>query len=154
MRLLAATSIAVGTGLITTVIITSNLSILAVTSGWGLYIGGALFSITIPLSLKNDTFWSWSQLFEVKLEKNNSIKLLLQAKLGSISDAVSKSIQNENISTAQPHKILQEMEKYHKLIEEIRKQNKVKFKEITKKQEKWLLEQRRKVGKENFFQKF
>ena len=46
------------------------------------------------------------------------------------------------------------MEKYHKLIEEIRKQNKVKFKEITKKQEKWLLEQRRKVGKENFFQIF
>ena len=154
MRLLAATSIAVGTGLITTVIITSNLSILAVTSGWGLYIGGALFSITIPLSLKNDTFWSWSQLFEVKLEKNNSIKLLLQTKLGSISDAISKSIQNENISTAQLHKILQEMEKYHKLIEEIRQQNKVKFKEITKKQEKWLLEQRRKVGKENFFQKF
>ena len=56
MRLLAATSNAVGTGLITTAVITSNLSILAVTSGWGLYIGGALFSITIPLSLKNDTF--------------------------------------------------------------------------------------------------
>ena len=154
MRLLAATSNAVGTGLITTAVITSNLSILAVTSGWGLYVGVALFSITIPLPLKNATFWSWSQLFEVKLEKNNSIKLLLQTKLGSISDAISKSIQNENISTAQLHKILQEMEKYHKLIEEIRQQNKVKFKEITKKQEKWLLEQRRKVGKENFFQKF
>lgn len=154
MRLLAATSNAVGTGLITTAVITSNLSILAVTSGWGLYVGVALFRITIPLPLKNATFWSWSQLFEVKLEKNNSIKLLLQTKLGSISDAISKSIQNENISTAQLHKILQEMEKYHKLIEEIRQQNKVKFKEITKKQEKWLLEQRRKVGKENFFQIF
>lgn len=56
MRLLAATSNAVGTGLITTAVITSNLSILAVTSGWGLYVGMALFSITIPLALKNATF--------------------------------------------------------------------------------------------------
>ena len=52
-----------------------------------------------------------------------------------------------------PLKVLQEVEKYHKLKADIRNQTKTKIKQITKEQWEELLEQGRKEGKEDFLQK-
>ena len=46
--------------------------------------------------------------------------------LGTISDAISKAIQDKNILPAEFHKILQNMENYCKLKEEIRRETKQK----------------------------
>ena len=54
-------------------------------------------------------------------------------------------MQDGDISPAEFHKVLQEVEKYRKL------KAKVKIKEITKEQREEILEQGRKEGKEDFF---
>ena len=54
---------------------------------------------------------------------------------------------------AEFYKKLQEIEKYHKLKEEIRRQNKAQVRRITKEQREEFLEQRRKEDKEDFLQK-
>ena len=46
---------------------------------------------------------------------------LVQTELDSISDTILQAIQDENILPAEFYKKLQEMEKYHKLEEEIRR---------------------------------
>ena len=56
-------------------------------------------------------------------------------------------MQDGDISPAEFHKVLQEVEKYRKL------KAKVKIKEITKEQREEILEQGRKEGKEDFFTK-
>ena len=53
-------------------------------------------------------------------------------------------MQDGDISPAEFHKVLQEVEKYRKL------KAKVKIKEITKEQREEILEQGRKEGKEDF----
>ena len=61
-------------------------------------------------------------------------------------------MQGRYISYAGFHKVLQELEKCHKLKADIRKQAQTKVKFIKLQQEK-LLEQGRKEGKDNFLQK-
>ena len=56
-------------------------------------------------------------------------------------------MQDGDISPAEFHKVLQEVEKYRKL------KAKVKIKEITKEQREEILEQGRKEGKEDFLRK-
>ena len=51
------------------------------------------------------------------------------------------------------HKVLQEVEKYCKLKADIRNQAKAKVKQIMKEQREELLEQGRKKGKEDFYEK-
>ena len=51
------------------------------------------------------------------------------------------------------HKVLQEVEKYHRLKVDIRNQAKAKVKEIIKEQREEILEQGRKEGKEDFLRK-
>ena len=69
--------------------------------------------MSILLHLVNAASQKSSQLFAVKQEKHNSIKILSQTrKLGSINDAILQAIQDENISPPELHKILQEKEKY------------------------------------------
>ena len=76
---------AADTGVNTTTIITGSLSIPPFASGWALPIGMALSGIRILLPLTNADSQKPSQLFAVKQEKHNSIKLLAQTKLDSIS---------------------------------------------------------------------
>ena len=89
----------------------------------------------------------------LKQEKQNSVKLLAQTKLVTVSDAITKTIDHENISPAVLHKILQEMERYRELKDQIRRENKAKVKEITKKQKEQLLELGDREGKEDFLRK-
>ena len=62
-------------------------------------------------------------------------------------------MQDGDISPTEFHKVLPEVEKYHKLKADIRNQAKAKVTQITKEQAEKLLEQRRKEGKEDFLRK-
>ena len=62
-------------------------------------------------------------------------------------------MQDRDISPAEFHKVLQEVEKYRKLKVDIRNQAEAKIKQITKEQREELLEQGRKEGKEDFLRK-
>ena len=46
----------------------------------------------------------------MKQEKRSGIKLLAQSKLGSIADIVSQTMQDEDISSIEFHKVFQEVE--------------------------------------------
>ena len=62
-------------------------------------------------------------------------------------------MQDGDIFPTKFHKVLQEVEKYRQLKDDIRNQGKAKIKEITKEQREELLEQGRKEGKEDFLRK-
>ena len=62
-------------------------------------------------------------------------------------------MQDEDISSIEFHKVLQEVEKYRKRKADIRNQTKAKVKQITKEQQEKLLEQGRKEGKNDFLRK-
>ena len=85
--------------------------------------------------------------------KHDAIKLLAQSKLESIADIISQAKQDGDISSIEFHKVLQEVQKYRKLKDDIRNWAKAKVKQITKEQREEILEQGRKEGKEDFLQK-
>lgn len=112
----------------------------------------ALSGTSISLPLENAALQKPSKLIAVKQEKHSSVKVLVQAKLDSISDAISQAIQDESISPAEYPKMLQEMEKNRKLKKEIWRQNKAKVRQISKRQRKELLGQGGKEGKKDTLQ--
>ena len=81
------------------------------------------------------------------------IKLLAQSNLDSIANIISQVMQDGYISSIEVHKVLQEVEKYRKLMNDIRNQVNAKVKQITKEQREKLLEQGRKEGTEGFLRK-
>ena len=146
-------TVIVDTGLITSTVITGGISIAAFASGVGLPVGIALSGTSLLLSLATAITRKSFKIFTVKQEKHDAIKLLAQSKLDSITDTISQSMQDGDISPTEFHKELEEVEKYHKLKVDIRKQAKTKVKEITKEQQEEILEQGRKEGKEYFLRK-
>ena len=62
-------------------------------------------------------------------------------------------MQDGYLSSIEVHKVLQEVEKYRKLMSDIRNQVNAKVKQITKEQREKLLEQGRKEGTEDFLRK-
>ena len=89
----------------------------------------------------------------MKEEKHDAIKLLAQSKLNSVADIISQAMQDGDISPAEFHKVLKEVEKYRKLKADIRNQVKTRVGQITKEQQEKWLEQGRKEGKEDFLRK-
>ena len=130
--------------------ITGGISIAAFASGVGLPVGVALSGTSLLLSLAIVITRKSFKTFTVKQEKHDAIKLLAQSKLDSIANIISKVKQMESIEF---HKVLQEVEKYCKLKADIRNQAKAKVKQIMKEQREELLEQGRKKGKEDFYEK-
>ena len=140
----------VDTGLITSTVITGGISIAAFASGVGLPVGIALTGTSLLLSLATAIIRKSFKIFTIKQEKHDAIRLLAQGKLDSIANIISQAMQNGGMSTAEFHKVLQEVEKSHKLKAGIRKQARAKVKQITKEQREEILEQGRKEGKEDF----
>ena len=136
----------VDTGLITSMVITGGICIAAFPSGVGLSVGATLTGASLLLSLATVIRQKSFKTFTVKQEKYNSIKLLAQSKLDSITDIISQAMQDGGISPAEFHKVLQEVEKYRKLKADIRNPAKAKIKQITKEQREEILEQGRKEG--------
>ena len=141
------------TGLITSAVITGGISIAAFAGGVGLPVGIALSGTSLLLSLATVITRKSFKTFTVKQEKQDSIKLLAQSKLDGIANAISQVMQDRDISPTEFHKVLQEVEKCCKLKTDIRNQAKAKVKQIMKEQREELLEQGRKKGKEDFYEK-
>ena len=143
----------VDTGPIASTVMTGVITIAAFPSGVGLHVGIALSRTSLLLSLATAITQKSFKIFTVKQEKHNAIKLLAQTKLDSISKIISQAMEDGDISPTEFHKVLQEVEKYHRLKVDIRNQAKAKVKEITKEQPEEILEQGRKEGKEDFLRK-
>ena len=104
------------TGLITSTVTTGGISIPAFASGVGLPLSIVLSGSSLILSLAAAviTLKSFKTL-TVKQEKHDSIKLVAQSKLDSIANIISEAMQDGDISSIEFHKVLQVVEKYHKL---------------------------------------
>ena len=143
----------VGTGLITSTVVTGENSIAAFASSVGLSVGIALSGTILLLSLSTAITRKYFKTFTIKQEKHNAIKLLAQSKLDIIANIISQAMQDGYISSIEFHKVLQEVEKYRKFKADIRNQAKAKVKQITKEQREKLLKQERKEGKDDFLRK-
>ena len=143
----------VDTGLITSTVITGEISIAAFASGVGLPVGIALSGTSLLLSLATAIAGKSFKIFTVKQEKHDAIKLLAQSKLDSIANIISQAMQDEDISPTEFHKVLHEVEKHRRLKADIRNQTKAKVKEIKKEQREEILEQGRKESKKDFLRK-
>ena len=143
----------VDTGLITSTMITGEVSIAAFASGVGLLVGIALRRTRLLLSIATAITQKSFKIFTVKQEKHDAIKLLAQSKLDSIANIISQAMQDGYISLSDFHKVLQEVEKNRNLKSDLRNQAKAKVKEITKEQQEEILEQDRKEGKNDFLRK-
>ena len=138
------------TGLITSTVITGGNSIAAFASGVGLPLSIALSGTSLLLSLTTVVTRKSFKTFIIKQEKHDDIKLLAQSKVDSIDNIISEAMQDGDISCIEFHKVLQEVEKYHKRKADIRNLNKARVRQIMKEEQEELLEQGRKEGKEDF----
>ena len=120
-----------GTGLITSTVITGGISTAASASGVGLPVGIALSGTSLLLSLATAITQKPFKIFTVKQEKHDAIKLLAQSKLDSIANIISQAMQNGDTSSTEFHQVMQEVEKYRKLKADIKNQAKAKVKKIT-----------------------
>ena len=139
--------------LITSTVITGRVSIAAIASGVGLPVGITVSGTSLLLSLAAVITRESFKTFTVKQEKHDAIKLIAQSKLDSLADIISQAMQDGYISSIEFHKVLKELEKYHKLKVDIRNQAKTKVRQITKEQREESLEQGKKEGKEDFLRK-
>ena len=130
----------VGTGLITSTVVTGENSIAAFASSVGLSVGIALSGTILLLSLSTAITRKYFKTFTIKQEKHNAIKLLAQSKLDIIANIISQAMQDGYISSIEFHKALQEVEKYRKRKADIRNQAKAKLKQIAEEQREELLE--------------
>ena len=124
----------VDTGLITSTVITAEVSIAAFASGVGLPVGIALSGTRLLLSLVTSITRKSFKSSTSKQENHNAIKLLAQSKLDSIVNIISQAKQDGDISPNEFHKSLHKVEKYRKLKVDIRNQTKAKVKQISKEQ--------------------
>ena len=140
-------------GLITSTVITGRISIAPSANGVSPSVEIALRVICLLLFLAIVITRTTFKIFTVKQENHDAIKLLAQSKLDSVADIISQAMQDEDISSIEFHRVLQEVKNYHKLKADIRNQAKTKLRQIEKEQQEELLEQRRKEGKEDFLRK-
>ena len=122
----------VETGLITSTLITGGVSIAAFARGADLPVGITLSGTSLLLSLATVITRKSFKTFTIKQEKNDAIKLLAQSMFDSMTDIISQTMQDRDISSIEFHKVLQEVEKYCKLNSNIRNQAKAKVKQIAK----------------------
>ena len=101
----------VGTGLITSTVITGGISITAFASGVGVPVGIALSGTSLLLSLATAITRKSFKTFTVKQEKHDSIRLLAQSNLDSVANIISQAMQDGDISPTEFHKVLQEVKR-------------------------------------------
>ena len=94
------------TGLITSTMITGDISVTAFASGVDLPVGIALSGISLLLFLATVITQKAFKTFTLKQEKHYSIKLLAQSKLDSIANIISQAMQGGDISPTEFHKLL------------------------------------------------
>ena len=134
-------------GLITITIVAEGASAVLLSTGVGapfalaLSIGGI---VTGAISLFGNIF---SKKVTTKAEKHLKIKTLATAKLNTITSHVSKAIMDDSISDEEFKLIMEEIEKYKALKEEVRNNTKKKLKT---EEEESLIERGRQEARESF----
>ena len=120
-------------------------------------IGVALIPIAAStglfLSLGSGVIHKTQKIFDSKAKKHYKIKTLAESKLDSISELVSKAIEDANISHEEYRFILKEVEHYRTMKEEIRTKSKKTTDAITAEQREAILAQGREEGKKAFLKK-
>ena len=122
----------VDVGLITSTVITGRIYIAVFSSGGDLPVGIDPSGTSLLLSLATVLTQKSFETFTVKQEKHDTIKLLARSKLDSIANIILQAMQDGDISSIDFHKVLEEVEKYRTLKDDIRSQTKAKVKQITK----------------------
>ena len=95
----------VDTGLITSSVITGEISSAAFASGVGSPVGFALGGTRLLLSLATAITRKFFKIFTVQQEKHDAIKLLSQSKLDSITKIISQAMQDGDISPTEFQKV-------------------------------------------------
>ena len=115
---------------------------------------GIPFGIFIGISVVGTVIGTKTQkLFGSKIKKHDKIKTLAESKLDSISNLVSKAIEDAHISHEEYHFILKEVEHYRTMKEQIQNKSKRVTNAITAEQREAILAQGRKEGEKAFLAK-
>ena len=141
------------TSLITAITILEVASVATLTTGVGAPISIVLASTGILLCLGSGVIHKTQKVFESKSKKHDKIKTLAESKLDSISNLVSKAIENAHISHEEYQFILKEVEHYRVMKEQIRTKSKKVADAITAEQREAILAQGREEGKQDFLRK-
>ena len=141
------------TSLITAITILEVASVATLSTGVGAPISIVLASAGLLLGLGSGVIHKTQKVFESKNKKHDKIKTLAESKLDSISNLVSKAIENAHISHEEYQFILKEVEHYRVMKEQIRTKSKKVADAITAEQREAILAQGREEGKQAFLRK-
>ena len=141
------------TSLITAITILEVASVATLTTGVGAPISIVLASAGLLFGLGSGVIHKTQKVFESKSKKHDKIKTLAESKLDSISNLVSKAIENAHISHEEYQFILNEVEHYRVMKEQIRTKSKKIADAITAEQREAILAQGREEGKQDFLRK-
>ena len=141
------------TSLITAITILEVASVATLSTGVGAPISIVLASAGLLLGLGSGVIHKTQKVFESKNKKHDKIKTLAESKLDSISNLVSKAIENAHISHEEYQFILKEVEHYRVMKEQIRTKSKKVADAITAEQREAILAQGREEGKQDFLRK-
>ena len=139
--------------MISTIAALEIVSIVTITTGVGIPVGIALASTGLILGLGSAVIHKTQKIFESKAKKHDKIKTLAESKLDSISNLVSKAIEDTHISHEEYQFILKEIEHYRVIKEQIRTKSKKVVDTITAEQREAILAQGRKEGEQAFLTK-
>ena len=140
----------VDTGLIITIVISGTASIATISSGVAIPIGIVLTGTGLLLSIATTVTRKSLNAIRVKQKKHDQIILLAQTKLESIQDMISKALTDGNISDLEFERILNELDRYRTLKQEVRNKAKKKSESITDEQREAILQQGREEGRNAF----
>ena len=141
------------TSVITTITALEVASIATLTTGVGLPISITLASAGLLLGLGSAIIHKSQKIFESKTKKHDKIKTLAESKLDSISNLVSKAIEDAHISHEEYQLILKEVEHYRLMKKQIRTKSKKITDTISAEQREAILAQGREEGKQAFLAK-
>ena len=141
------------TSIVTAVTLLGFASVATLSTGVGAPISVVLVSAGILLSLGSGVIHTTQKIFKSKAKKHEKIKTLADSKLDSISELVSKAIENANISHEEYRFILKEVEHYRVMKEQIRTKSKKVVDAITAEQRETILKQGREQGRRAFLDK-
>ena len=139
--------------MISTIAALEIVSIVTITTGVGIPVGIALASTGLIFGLGSAVIHKTQKIFESKAKKHDKIKTLAESKLDSISNLVSKAIEDAHISHEEYQFILKEIEHYRVMKEQIRTKSKKVVDTITAEQRETVLAQGRKKGEQAFLTK-
>ena len=141
------------TSLITAITLLEIASVATLTTGVGAPVSIVLASAGLLLGLGSGVVHKTQKVFESKTKKHDKIKTLVESKLDSISNLVSKAIENAYISHEEYQFILNEVEHYRVMKEQIRTKSKKVADVITAEQRESISAQGREEGKQDFLRK-